>query len=67
MDEDVRKKMLTPYFTTSKDGTGFGIGTLIIQEVVELHSGSLEIITEKNEGTELIIKIPNRLKKLAIN
>lgn len=67
MDEEVRKKMLTPYFTTSKDGSGFGIGTLIIQEVVELHSGNLEINTQKNEGTELIVKIPTRLKKLSLN
>ncbi|MEN6295000.1 MAG: PAS domain-containing sensor histidine kinase, partial [Chloroherpetonaceae bacterium] len=67
MDEEVRKKMLTPYFTTSKDGSGFGIGTLIIQEVVELHSGNLEINTKKNEGTELIVKIPTRLKKLSLN
>ncbi len=67
MNEEVRKKMLTPYFTTSKDGTGFGIGTLIIQEVVELHSGTLDIKSNKNQGTELIIKIPNHLKKLALH
>ncbi|HRS01515.1 MAG TPA: PAS domain-containing sensor histidine kinase [Bacteroidota bacterium] len=67
MDEEVRKKMLTPYFTTSKDGTGFGIGTLIIQEVVELHSGTLDIKSNKSQGTELIIKIPNHLKKLALH
>lgn len=67
MDADVRNKMLTPYFTTSKDGTGFGIGTLIIQEVVELHSGSLDIKTQKDQGTELIIKIPTRLRKFIIS
>ncbi len=62
MDEQARKKILTPYFSTTKDGSGFGIGTIIIQQVIELHSGKIIINSEKNKGTEFILKIPRNLK-----
>lgn len=62
IDEHAKKKILTPYFSTAKDGSGFGIGTIIIQQVVELHSGKIIINSEKNKGTEFILKIPRNLK-----
>jgi signal transduction histidine kinase len=58
MDEAVKKKMLTPYFSTSKDGSGFGIGTIIIQQVIELHQGKLLVNSLENQGTELIFQLP---------
>lgn len=59
MDEKTRKKVLTPYFTTSKKQGGHGIGTMIMQHVLELHGGTLKINSEKGKGTELIFSIPN--------
>jgi PAS domain S-box-containing protein len=61
MDEEIKKKILTPFFTTSKDGSGFGLGTMIIQQVVELHHGKMQINSEPGKGTELILKIPRNL------
>lgn len=61
MDEKLKKKILTPFFTTSKDGSGFGLGTMIIQQVVELHHGKIQINSELGKGTEFIIKIPRNL------
>jgi signal transduction histidine kinase len=58
MDEEVKRKMLTPYFSTAKDGTGFGIGTMIIQQVIELHKGKLIVNSQENVGTELIFQLP---------
>jgi signal transduction histidine kinase len=61
LDEQLKKRILTPYFTTSKDGSGFGLGTMIIQQVVELHRGKLQINSEPDKGTEFILKIPRNL------
>ncbi len=58
MDENIRKKMLNPYFTTGGKTGGSGIGTMIMLHVVEMHSGKLEINSKKGEGTEVIFKIP---------
>lgn len=54
MDKGMIDKILKPYFTTG----GSGIGTMIMQHVVELHGGRLEVRTEKGKGTEIIFVIP---------
>lgn len=66
MDEETKKKMLTPYFTTSQNKGGSGIGTMIMQHVIELHGGEMTINSEKGKGTEIVFCIPhksNRRKK----
>lgn len=62
MEEQTKKKFLEPYFSTSKDGSGFGIGTIIIQQAVELHNGKIEIKSKPGNGTEIILKLP-RIKR----
>ncbi len=54
MDKTMLEKFLKPYFTTG----GTGIGTMIIQHVVELHGGTLKVGSEKGKGTELLFIIP---------
>ncbi len=62
MDKTMLEKFLKPYFTTG----GTGIGTMIIQHVVELHGGILRVNSEKGKGTELLFVIPltNELRKI---
>ena len=59
MDERTKAKMLKPYFTTGSSEGGFGIGTMIMQHVAELHGGEIIIHSETNKGTEIIFSIPN--------
>ncbi len=54
MDKSMLEKFMKPYFTTG----GTGIGTMIIQHVVELHGGTLKVSSEKGKGTELLFVIP---------
>jgi len=69
MDEKTKAKMLTPYFTTAKKSGGAGIGTMIMQHVMELHGGDIKINSEKGKGTEVIFCLPyytqnpDRIKK----
>ncbi|MFP4369666.1 MAG: sensor histidine kinase [Candidatus Kapaibacterium sp.] len=63
MDEDTKKKILKPYFTTAGDKGGSGIGTMIMQHVAELHGGRLMIDSKKGSGTEVTFEIPLRAKK----
>jgi len=58
MDEIQQKNMLTPYFSTSQKEGGAGIGTMIIQNVVEQHGGSLKVNSELGKGTEVVISLP---------
>jgi signal transduction histidine kinase len=59
MDDERRKMMMTPYFSTSNKEGGAGIGTLIMQSVIEQHGGELKVISEHGKGTEIIFCIPN--------
>ncbi|MGQ9819691.1 MAG: sensor histidine kinase [Candidatus Kapaibacteriales bacterium] len=54
MDKNILEKFLKPYFTTG----GTGLGTMIIQHVVELHGGTIYVHSEKNVGTEITLSIP---------
>jgi signal transduction histidine kinase len=58
MNEEVKRNMFTPYFTTGSHTGGTGIGTMIMQHVVHLHSGAIEVRSEVNKGTEIIFTIP---------
>ncbi len=59
MDAETSKKMLKPYFTTSKKYGGMGMGTMIMQHVAELHGGKIEVVSEKGKGSEIIFSFPN--------
>ena len=50
------KKIMTPYFTTKKKGTGLGLP--IVNKIINEHSGDLVISSNKNKGTEISIHIP---------
>lgn len=61
MDESVRQKVLTPFFTTKSPGKGTGLGLSISFSIIEEHSGSIDIESKPNEGTKILVTLP--LKK----
>ncbi|MBE9010435.1 GAF domain-containing protein, partial [Pseudanabaenaceae cyanobacterium LEGE 13415] len=57
--EPVRSRIFDPFFTTKPIGKGTGIGLSISYEiVVEKHRGSIQCISELNQGTEFWVEIP---------
>jgi len=54
--------MMKPFFTTSKDGSGTGIGTMIMQHVMHQHGGSLRVTSEVGKGTQVIFRIPHGME-----
>ena len=51
-----KKKVMTPYFTTKKTGTGLGLP--IVNKIINEHSGDLSILSKKTDGVEILITLP---------
>lgn len=50
------EKICDEFFTTKRDGTGLGLP--IAKELIEQHGGTLEIKSQVNVGTEVIVSLP---------
>lgn len=42
----------------TKQKPGAGVGLYLVKKIIELHSGSVEIISRRKEGTTVVISIP---------
>lgn len=59
IDSEHRQKVFHPFFTTKEVGHGTGQGLAISHAiVVELHRGSIDVISEKGEGSTFVIRLP---------
>ena len=59
--EDIRKKILTPFFTTKKGAEGTGLGLSISKEIIQEHKASLNIETSEGEFTRFRIELNKNL------
>lgn len=57
--EELKNKILQPFFTTKKGTEGTGLGLSITHDIIKAHGGSLEIKSEKDKQTIFKITIPN--------
>ncbi len=59
MDEDTRKRVFEPFFTTRQVGVGTGLGLSVAYFIVtENHGGQMDVISEPGKGTTFIIRLP---------
>ncbi|GMQ25331.1 hypothetical protein Aoki45_20130 [Algoriphagus sp. oki45] len=56
--EEIREKLLMPFFTTKKGTEGTGLGLSITHDIVKSHGGKLEIESEVNQFTRFKILLP---------
>jgi two-component system NtrC family sensor kinase len=57
--EDIKDKILQPFFTTKPTGAGTGLGLSLSYDIlVKGHGGSIDIESKEGEYTQFIINIP---------
>ena len=56
MDNEVREKLFTPFFTTKEDGTGLGLVTS--KKIIDAHNGQIRVDSEPGRGTRFSISLP---------
>jgi signal transduction histidine kinase len=57
--DEMKDKILQPFFTTKKGTQGTGLGLSITNDIIKAHRGSLHIFSEKNVVTCFSIDLPN--------
>ena len=58
MDEDIRGKIFTPFFTSRKNGTGTGIGLYIVKGLVDEMAGRIDVRSEPGRGSTFTLSLP---------
>ena len=58
MDEATLAQVFEPYFTTKELGRGTGLGMYTIYNFVQQHGGFVEIESNENVGTTVLIHLP---------
>ena len=59
----IKSKIFDPFFTTKDVGYGMGLGLSISYSIIQEHDGDIWVNSEKNHGTEFIIRIPVKQSK----
>lgn len=60
--EDIQQRIFDPFFTTKPVGQGTGLGLAIASQIIDLHDGRLEVISEIGAGAVFRILLPLRQK-----
>jgi signal transduction histidine kinase len=56
MDRKTQARLFEPFFTTKKRGTGLGLS--IVRQIIDLHSGNIEVESEPGKGTTFRVELP---------
>ncbi|HVV54240.1 MAG TPA: ATP-binding protein, partial [Mucilaginibacter sp.] len=63
--ENIKDKIMQPFFTTKPTGEGTGLGlSLSYDIVVKGHGGNINVYSKENEGSEFVITLPANNKDI---
>ena len=58
MSQETKTNLFQPFYSTKGFGLGRGLGMMGVLKVVNKHNASIDVYSEINEGTKIIIKLP---------
>jgi signal transduction histidine kinase len=63
MNEEILKKIFTPFFTTKDVGLGTGLGLPVAYGIITAHGGSIKVESKVGKGTKCRIQLPIKRHK----
>lgn len=63
-EEDL-DKIFTPFFSSRPSGTGLGLP--LARKIIDLHQGSLTVVSEVGKGTTFTITLPSRIHQTVLS
>jgi len=58
MPEEVRQRILLPFFTTKDVGQGTGLGLAVVHGIVDAHGGRIQVESVPGSGSRFEIRLP---------
>jgi PAS domain S-box-containing protein len=58
MDEEVRKQIFLPFFTTKDVDQGTGLGLSVVHGIISSHGGKIDVHSRKGKGSRFEITFP---------
>jgi signal transduction histidine kinase len=55
---DLLSKIFDPFFTTKAVGAGTGIGLAVCQQILRMHHGTIEVVSQPQQGSTFRLTLP---------
>ena len=63
MDEATRDHIFRAFYTTKRQGAGFGLGLATVADIAHAHGGNIEVTSTVGEGTTFVVTLPASVRK----
>ena len=60
MDNEIKKKVFSSFFTTKGSGEGTGLGLLVTRKIVSQHGGKISVKSARNRGSEFTLEFQRK-------
>ncbi|MGD2092566.1 MAG: PAS domain S-box protein [Candidatus Aminicenantes bacterium] len=67
IDQQIRHKIFDPFFTTKEMGRGTGLGLASAYGIIKNHGGTIQVSSQKREGTTFHIYLPTSKKQIPVD
>lgn len=58
MDDETRRRIFEPLFSTKKKGEGTGLGLVVVKQIVAEHGASIDVESVPGAGTSFLLTFP---------